>query len=76
MAPLSPPLPPLLPEPPPLLLPLPVLVGGAVGVKVADGFSRQELAAALASATFDGAFSLIVALPEKSHEVATRFESS
>ena len=62
--------------PPELLLPVPVepaaLEDGAEGVKTADGFARQEVAAALAPETDEGAFWLIVAFPLKSHDVALR----
>ena len=62
-------LPPLWPEPP--LLELPLLVGvveGALGTNVALGLVKQELAAALALATDEGAFWLTVALPPKSQD--------
>ena len=48
------------------------LEDGAEGVKTADGFARQEVAAALAPETDEGAFWLIVAFPLKSHDVALR----
>lgn len=67
-----PPLLPLEPEPEPE----PVALGGEVGVKVADGFVRHELAATFALEMLGGAFALTVAFPEKSHEVALRLVSS
>ena len=68
---------------PPLEPPVPVepdeppaVDAGAEGVKTAEGLDRQELAAAFSAETDEGAFRLMVALPEKSHEVAARFVSS
>ncbi len=58
------PLDPLLPEPDEPL--------GALGVKVAEGLARQDVAAAFAPLTFEGAFAFTVAFPPKSHEVAAR----
>jgi hypothetical protein len=46
---------------------------GAVGVKTALGLGRHWLTAAEGAVIMLG---LIVALPEKSHEVSTRAESS
>lgn len=66
--------------PPELLLPVPVepaaVDEGADGVKTADGFVRQELAAAFAPETDEGAFWLMVAFPLKLHDVALRLVAS
>ena len=52
---------------------LPDVDAGAEGVKTALGFDRQELAAALAFWTEEGALAFTVAFPPKSHEVEARF---
>jgi hypothetical protein len=50
-----------------------VLEAGVVGVKTADGFERQELAAAFAADTVVGALGLTVPLPAKLQACALRF---
>ncbi len=65
-----------LPEPPPVPVPPvcwpPAALEGALGVKAAEGLDKQELAAALAFETEEGAFLLTVAFPEKSHDCGLR----
>ena len=68
------PLPDPLPDPP--VCDPPEAVAGADGVKVAEGLAKQEEAAALAFAMDDGAFLLIVAFPEKSHDWGLRLLAS
>ena len=50
-----------------------LLVAGVVGVKTADGFERQELAAAFAADTVVGALGLTVPLPAKLQACGLRF---